>query len=111
MSLHSLVVLTGYETITITSNDFTVVPRHWFNRFVSPPKKGSQCDPQVFNVGNRVFANNSIFSWTIQTIGGSDYTPSVAYSGTSLNTCDVFEIDITVNNETSPGGDISSHSC
>lgn len=94
-------MLTGYETITITSNDFNAVPHHWFNRFVSPPEKGSLCDPHVISLGDQVFTNASLFTWTIQTIDTSDeksVASSFEYTGTTLETCDVSEVDLLLNN-------------
>jgi len=89
--------LTGYETIAINHSDFNAIPRHWYNRFVPAPKPGSQCEPHIYNIGDSLLTNYSIFTWTIQSLGtgsGSGSGSSLAYSGASLDKCDVSAINL-----------------
>jgi hypothetical protein len=95
------VAITGYNVILTQSDNFSQVDHHWWYKFISPPKPGSQCSHQNFTVGDTLITSNSFFDWRVISPSASDaLAPYVSYNGTSMDTCDVFSLAIEANLQT-----------
>ena len=91
----SAAALTGYETITIFESDFNATQTHWFDGFMPfrEPKPGTLCDSHVFNVGDPLTTNYTVFQWNIDSILRPNAGQSgISYSGTPLTFCDVTSV-------------------
>ena len=91
----STAALTGYETVTVFQSDFNATQTFWFDRFFPfyKPKPGSLCDGHVFNVGDPLTTNYSLFQWNIDSIILPNAGQSgILYSGAPLTFCDVTTI-------------------
>ncbi|KAG9026613.1 hypothetical protein FRB95_008667 [Tulasnella sp. JGI-2019a] len=97
--------LTGYETVSVFQSDFNEIPDLWFWHFGNKPLPGSLCDPRTISVGDTVFTNYSLLTWTIDTIfegspvGLSGNTinrglSTLKYSGESLDKCEITSLDV-----------------
>ena len=88
------VALTGYETVTVFSEDYNVTETLWFYRFMPfrrPP--GPICDAHLFKVGDLFTTNYSFFDWSIESISKPNAGKSgLFYTGTPLSSCDVSSI-------------------
>ncbi|KAJ3546875.1 hypothetical protein NMY22_g1867 [Coprinellus aureogranulatus] len=99
-ALLSLVILTianvalvGYESSVALSSDFNATQTFWFHSFIPPPRPGTLCDPHVFNVGETLVTNTSIFDWKILAITRPNAGKSgIAYNGAALDSCDVAQM-------------------
>ena len=87
------VALVGYEPTVVLSNNFNDTHSFWFNSVVRPPKPGTLCDDQVFNVGESLVTNASIFEWKILAVTRPNAGKSgIAYNGATLDNCDVAQM-------------------
>ncbi|KAH8813821.1 hypothetical protein DL96DRAFT_1757924 [Flagelloscypha sp. PMI_526] len=84
--------LAGYETITVFADSFNATRPLWFHKFLmtQAPKPGTLCDAKLFNVGDTLSTNYSIFQWQLEYIHRANAGSSgIAYKGTPLDGCDV----------------------
>ncbi|KAG8845163.1 hypothetical protein FRB96_002607 [Tulasnella sp. 330] len=90
--------LTGYETVSVTNQDYNYIPNNWYYRFAPRPKPGSHCDPHMFTIGDSFVTNTSILTYKLVTALGSDdginAKSSINYKGTTLENCDVFYMSV-----------------
>lgn len=95
--LVSSVAVVGYEPDVVLSSNFKETRSFWYHNVAPPPKPGTQCDPRVFNVGESVITNASLFEWKIVAISKpSAGNSGIAYSGTTLDYCDVMQLNVIV---------------
>ena len=87
-----LVALVGYDPTTVFQSNFNATQTFWFDRFLPSIAQtpGTLCDTQVFNAGDTIVTNRSLFDWDVQAV----YQPNAAesgfsYSGETLDHCDV----------------------
>jgi hypothetical protein len=85
------VALAGYAMITAFETEFNVTQKLWYHRFFPDvAKPDTLCDPHVFNVGDSFTTSYGIFQWTIKSIVKPSAGKSgIAYSGTTLEDCDI----------------------
>ncbi|KAH8813817.1 hypothetical protein DL96DRAFT_1716117 [Flagelloscypha sp. PMI_526] len=87
--------LAGYETVTVFADSYNATRPLWFHKFLltQAPKPGTLCDSKLFNVGDTLSTNYSIFQWQIEYIYHANAgSSSLAYKGTPLDGCDVTSI-------------------
>ncbi|KAF8896200.1 hypothetical protein BD779DRAFT_1608509 [Infundibulicybe gibba] len=83
------VALTGYQTKTVFEDNFNVTQTHWYD------KPGTLCDSHVFNVGDSLTTNYTIFQWSIETVNKPNAASSgVSYRGSTLQDCDLSNLYI-----------------
>jgi hypothetical protein len=75
------VALVGYDLTTVFQSNFNVTQTFWFDHFISfiAQRPGTLCDTHVFNVGESMVTNSSLFEWKVQAV----YQPNAAESGFS----------------------------
>ncbi|KAJ3503340.1 hypothetical protein NMY22_g18279 [Coprinellus aureogranulatus] len=96
-ALLSLIVMTivnvaivGYEIDVVLGSNFNVTQSFWFNAFIPPAEPGTLCEPRVFNVGDSLVTNASLFEWKIQAITRPTAgRAGIAYNGATFEICDV----------------------
>lgn len=77
----------------VLSSNFNETQTFWFHAFTSPPKPGTLCSRRVFNVGESIVTNASIFEWKIAAITRPNAgKSSVAYDGATLDNCDIVQL-------------------
>ncbi|KAF6759960.1 hypothetical protein DFP72DRAFT_1063691 [Ephemerocybe angulata] len=87
------VAVVGYDQTIVLSSDFNATQSFWYHAIIKPPEPGTLCEPHVFNVGDTLVTNASIFEWKILAITRPNAGKSgVAYSGTTLDSCDVAQM-------------------
>ncbi|KAG9034189.1 hypothetical protein FRB95_013709 [Tulasnella sp. JGI-2019a] len=87
--------LTGYETVTQSSPDYRLVQHHWYDAFVHKTPE-APCDPYKSTVGDSFITNLGIFTYHIAHIfGGNATSTTVAYTGQTLEECDVAYMSTT----------------
>ncbi|KAG8999729.1 hypothetical protein FRB94_014082 [Tulasnella sp. JGI-2019a] len=101
--------LTGFETVSIMSPNFTMAASHWYRNFGSNPP-GSDCEPRVFNIGDTFVTDSGIFTWSIAgVLSGPTFNntrenvtslASVIYNGTNLDNCDWIDMSVNANSYT-----------
>lgn len=89
------VALTGYETVTVFRSDYRTRETHWYDNFRTK-EPAPLCDTHIFNVGDTLTTNYTLFAWTLGSItipnaGDSGY----ASNGTTLTDCDISSLFIT----------------
>ncbi|TEB35850.1 hypothetical protein FA13DRAFT_1787323 [Coprinellus micaceus] len=88
------VAVVGYEPTVVLSSNFNDTQTFWFHNFTRPPQPGTLCDRRVFNVGESLVTNASIFEWKIIAITRPNAGKSgVAYDGSVLNNCDIVQMN------------------
>ncbi|KAJ3550649.1 hypothetical protein NMY22_g320 [Coprinellus aureogranulatus] len=88
------VAIVGYEPTTVFRSNFNDTQSFWFHKFSPPPKPGTLCEPRILNEGDYLFTNMSIFEWKIIAITQpSAGKSSFAYNGTTLDSCDIDQIN------------------
>lgn len=86
--------MVGYEPTVVLSSSFNDTQTFWFHNFTRPPQPGTLCDRRVFNVGESLVTNASIFEWKIIAITRPNAGKSgVAYDGSILNNCDIVQMN------------------
>jgi hypothetical protein len=94
----SPVALVGYDTVSEFQTDFNVTQAFWFDAlvpsYIKKQKAGSLCNSRLFNVGESMVTNSSLFEWKVDSVnkanaGGSGFS----YTGETLDNCDVTQID------------------
>ena len=84
----------GYEPVVSFRSDYNYTQTFWFHKFTKPPEPGTLCDRRVFNVGESLVTNTSIFEWKIVQITRPNAGKSgAAYSGTVID-CDVTQMNL-----------------
>ena len=87
------VAIVGYEPSVILSSNFNETQSFWFHSVASPPKPGTLCARRVFNVGESIVTNASLFEWKIVAITRPNAgKSSVAYDGAALDNCDIVQL-------------------
>ena len=76
-------------------SDYGTRQTHWYDRFWTK-EPVPLCDTHIFNVGDALTTNYTLFAWTLGSItvanaGNSGY----AYNGTTLTDCDISSLFIT----------------
>ena len=90
-----VVALVGYDLTTVFQANFNVTQTFWFDRFIPfiAQTPGTLCDTRVFNVGESMVTNSSLFEWKVQAV----YQPNAAesgfsYRGETLDHCDITQV-------------------
>jgi hypothetical protein len=92
------VALVGYDTVSEFQSNFDVTQSFWFDAFVPAyvreRKAGTLCNSRLFNVGESMVTNSSLFEWKVESVykanaGGSGFS----YTGETLDNCDVTQIE------------------
>ncbi|KAF5342325.1 hypothetical protein D9611_001496 [Ephemerocybe angulata] len=87
------VAVVGYDQTIVLSSDFNATQSFWYHAIIKAPEPGTLCEPHVFNVGDTLVTNASVFEWKILAITRPNAGKSgVAYSGTTLDSCDVAQM-------------------
>ncbi|KAF6759926.1 hypothetical protein DFP72DRAFT_1063659 [Ephemerocybe angulata] len=93
------VALVGYDPVSVFRSDFNSTERYWFDKFTpsfaSRSQPGKQCDAHVFNVGDSLITNSSLFDWKVEAV----YKPNageagVSYRGSTLEMCDIVGLSV-----------------
>ena len=76
-------------------SDYGTRQTHWYDSFQTK-EPAPLCDTRVFNVGDALTTNYTLFAWTLDSItlanaGNSGF----AYNGTTLTDCDISSLVIT----------------
>jgi len=89
-----VVAITGYETVTVFTDDYRVNETLWFyNSMPFRRSRGPICDAHLFKVGDLFTTNYSFFDWSIESISKPNAGKSgLFYTGTPLSSCDVLSI-------------------
>ncbi|KAJ3521302.1 hypothetical protein NMY22_g12371 [Coprinellus aureogranulatus] len=101
-ALLSVIILTivnaavvGYEPIVVFSDEFNYTQSLWFHKFIPDPKPGTLCEPRILNVGDSFLTNASIYEWKIMAIAHPSTKKSgLAYYGTTLDNCDIDQMNL-----------------
>lgn len=89
------IALTGYETVTVFRSDYGTRQTHWYDRFRTKDP-APLCDTRVFNVGDTLTTNYTLFAWTLESITVANAgTSGLAYNGSTLTDCDVSSLFMT----------------
>ncbi|KAF5342124.1 hypothetical protein D9611_001464 [Ephemerocybe angulata] len=93
------VALVGYDPVSVFRSDFNSTERYWFDKltpsFASRSQPGKQCDAHVFNVGDSLITNSSLFDWKVDAV----YKPNAgeagfSYRGSTLEMCDIVGLSV-----------------
>ncbi|KAF6757304.1 hypothetical protein DFP72DRAFT_1113259 [Ephemerocybe angulata] len=93
------VALVGYDPITVFRSDFNSIESYWFDpltpSFARRSQPGKQCEAHLFNVGDSLITNSSLFDWSVDAIfkanaGDAGYS----YKGNTLDNCDVTQVSV-----------------
>ncbi|KAJ2922561.1 hypothetical protein H1R20_g14534, partial [Candolleomyces eurysporus] len=89
------VALVGYDPTTVFHANFNITQEFWFDRFIPfiAQTPGTLCDAHVFNVGESLVTNVSLFEWKVEGVyrpnaGGSGFS----YRGETLDNCDIQQV-------------------
>ncbi|KAF5342114.1 hypothetical protein D9611_001482 [Ephemerocybe angulata] len=93
------VALVGYDTVSGFRSNFNSTEKYWFDAFTpsfaSRSKPGKQCDAHVFDVGDSLITNSSLFDWSVNAVVKANAGESgFSYKGETLDNCDVIEINL-----------------
>ncbi|TEB34781.1 hypothetical protein FA13DRAFT_1729438 [Coprinellus micaceus] len=92
------VALVGYEPTTLFQSNFNATQHFWYHSFVpsfASHQAGKKCDAHVFNVGDSLVTNASIFEWRLDRVGHPNAADSgFSYKGENLDNCDVVQVAI-----------------
>ncbi|KAJ7059644.1 hypothetical protein C8F01DRAFT_1059039 [Mycena amicta] len=103
------VALTGYETVSVFSSDFNMTQHFWYDHFLpsfarSDTTPGNLCTARLLGLGDTVTTNYSLFQYTIASIDTPNAGDSgLAYTGWTLDDCDVTALYINVVGQTLTG--------
>ena len=107
----------GYQVIVTQSADFnTLGPKLWYHKFTGSPKPGSLCQPHNFTLGDSVTTSYTVsgrtrttnthltlqqlFEFNVFAANTNDpLASSISYSGTNLDNCDVWGLNVDANVE------------
>lgn len=98
--------------VSVLNTDFDYSPTFWFSRFI--PKSESSdplCDVHQLTLGDTLTTNNGIFSWSLQSFLGNQSSPSIPYSGTELDSCDVSSLRVQADARTMVGSITATVMC
>ncbi|KAF5342438.1 hypothetical protein D9611_001508 [Ephemerocybe angulata] len=93
------VALVGYDPITVFRSDFNSIESYWFDpltpSFARRSQPGKQCEAHLFNVGDSLITNSSLFDWSVDAIfranaGDAGYS----YKGDTMDNCDVIQVSV-----------------
>ncbi|KAF6758563.1 hypothetical protein DFP72DRAFT_807743 [Ephemerocybe angulata] len=93
------VALVGYETVSEFRSEFNSTKPNWFDAFTpsfaSRSKPGKQCAEHVFDVGDSLITNSSLFDWKVDAVFKANAGETgFSYKGGTLENCDVVQVTL-----------------
>ncbi|KAF5311430.1 hypothetical protein D9611_011619 [Ephemerocybe angulata] len=93
------VALVGYETVSEFRSDFNSTKPYWFDAFTpsfaSRSQPGKQCAEHVFDVGDSLITNSSLFDWKVDAVFKANAGETgFSYKGGTLENCDVVQVTL-----------------